>query len=250
MKKRKSPQALSKAIAYILGRRPDEFGLVTDPEGFVKIKDLLKVLHEEKGWKHVRRQDLNEVLVSLTLPPIEIRENFIRATQREYVPRKTLAQNPPKILYTCVRRKTYPAIVSRGELNFVRTPLVLCADQAMAEKIGRRIDTAPVLLIVRAHEAQGRGAVFYQFGEFIYLSRSIPAGCFSGPPLPKQKPESAPKPKAVEAPAPRHPGSYFVELTEEKMAKEPLERRQKQNKISWKRDRKKANRQKDKMWPV
>jgi len=46
----RSPQNLAKMLAYVLGRRPDEFGLIPDAEGFVRIKDLLKALHEEEGW--------------------------------------------------------------------------------------------------------------------------------------------------------------------------------------------------------
>lgn len=249
MKQRKSPRTLAKLIAYMLGRHPDEFGLVTDPEGFVKIKDLLKVMHEEEGWKYVRRQDLNEILVSLTPPPIEIKANSIRATQQEFLPGKTLAQHPPKILYTCVRRRAYPAIVGTGALASAGAPLVLSADQALAEKIGRRIDHTPVLLTVRAQKAQGRGAVFYRFGELIYLTRSIPADCFSGPPLPKQKPEPVSK-KPVEKAAPRHPGSYMVELDEDKMTRKHPDRRRRSKKISWKSKRKELKRQKDKMWPL
>ena len=55
MKKTKSTQILAKFIAYILERRPDEFGLVTDKEGFVKIKELLKAITEEKEWKYELR---------------------------------------------------------------------------------------------------------------------------------------------------------------------------------------------------
>ena len=249
MKKRKSPQALAKLIVYMLGRHPDEFGLITDSAGFVRIKDLLKVMHEEEGWKYVRRQDLNEILVSLVPPPIEISENLVRAIRRENIPRKTPVRNPPKILYTCVRRRAYPAIVGSGALSPAGGSLVLSADQALAEKIGRRNDTAPVLLTVKAQKAQGRGVAFYRFGECIYLARSIPGDCFSGPALPKQKPEPVPK-KAVEKAAPRHPGSYMVGLDEDRMALKQADRRSKSKKVSWKKDRKRLNRQKDKMWPV
>ena len=38
---------LAKFLAYILGNRPDEFGLVPDPDGYVKIKALLKVLRHQ-----------------------------------------------------------------------------------------------------------------------------------------------------------------------------------------------------------
>ena len=249
MKKRKSPQALAKLITYIIGRHPDEFGLVTDPEGFVKIKDLLKVMHEEAGWRHVRRQDLNEILVSLVPPPIEIRENLVRAARREYLPEKTRVHEPPKILYTCVRRRAYPAVAGGEALAAAGAPLVLSADKGMAEKIGRRSDAAPVLLTVQAQEAQGRGVVFYRFGELIYLTRSIPGDCFAGPPLPKQKPEAAPK-KAVEKAAPRHPGSYMVDLGEDQINRKRPDRRRGSEKTSWKSERKKLKRQRDKIWPV
>jgi putative RNA 2'-phosphotransferase len=36
-------------LSYVLGRRPDEFGLVPDADGFVRLKDLLKALHEALG---------------------------------------------------------------------------------------------------------------------------------------------------------------------------------------------------------
>jgi putative RNA 2'-phosphotransferase len=248
VKKRKSPQTLAKLIGYILGRRPDEFGLIPDAEGFVKIKDLLKVMQEEKGWKHVRRQDLNEILVSLTPPPIEIKDNFIRAIHREFLPGKTPVRNLPRILYTCVRRRAYPAIAGKEELAASETPLVLSAEKTMAEKIGRRIDMEPVLLTVQAQRAQDSGTVFYQFGESIYLTRSLPGNCFSGPALPKQKPESVPK-KAVEKAAPKRPGSYFPEPAQDKTAGTAGSRQGKTKKNAWKKDRKRLRRQKDKMWP-
>ena len=40
MSQQRSPKQLAKFLNYVLGRRPDEFGLVMDKDGFVKIKDL------------------------------------------------------------------------------------------------------------------------------------------------------------------------------------------------------------------
>ena len=61
MKHSRQVDKLEKLLTYILGRRPDEFGLVPGPDGYVKIKDLLKALSEEPGWRHVRRSHLREV---------------------------------------------------------------------------------------------------------------------------------------------------------------------------------------------
>ena len=93
MKNKKSPQTLAKFIAYILERRPDEFGLVVDSEGYIKIKELLKALNEEKGVRHVRRSHLNEILYSIAHPPFEIADNRIRAKNRDRLPRPDVARD-------------------------------------------------------------------------------------------------------------------------------------------------------------
>ena len=56
MSLQRSPKQLAKLIDYILSRRPDEFGLVPDKDGYVKIKDLLKAVH---AWIHDHIQDQN-----------------------------------------------------------------------------------------------------------------------------------------------------------------------------------------------
>ncbi|MGD9373369.1 MAG: RNA 2'-phosphotransferase, partial [Desulfobacterales bacterium] len=94
MAKQRSPKQLAKFIDYILARRPDEFGLVVDAEGFVKIKELLKTLNEEVGWKYVRRSHLDEIVITLKRPSFEILENKIRAKTRDHLPKTTQVQDP------------------------------------------------------------------------------------------------------------------------------------------------------------
>ena len=52
MTKQNSAKQLAKLIDYILSRRPDEFGLVTDAHGFIKIKELLKAINEEETHQY------------------------------------------------------------------------------------------------------------------------------------------------------------------------------------------------------
>ncbi|MCK4729362.1 MAG: RNA 2'-phosphotransferase, partial [Desulfobacterales bacterium] len=47
MGRQKDPKQLEKMMSYILGRRPDEFGLALNDQGFVRLKDLLKAISEE-----------------------------------------------------------------------------------------------------------------------------------------------------------------------------------------------------------
>mgnify|MGYP002064141397 CR=1 FL=1 len=56
MAKNKKTHGLSKLLTYVLERKPDEFGLVPDADGFIPVADLLKVAKEE-GWHRVRRHD-------------------------------------------------------------------------------------------------------------------------------------------------------------------------------------------------
>ena len=64
MTRRKDPEQLLKLMTYVLERHPDEFGLVPDDDGFVRMKDLIKAITEEVGWGFVRQSHINEVLIT------------------------------------------------------------------------------------------------------------------------------------------------------------------------------------------
>ena len=207
---KKSPKELSKMLAYILGRRPDEFGLIPDPSGYVKIKELLKALGEEEGWRYVRRSHLEEVRLTQANPPVDIEDNLIRARDRERLSVPKAASDLPKLLYTCVRRKAYPFVSTKGIMKS-DGDVVLCADRETAERIGKRIDRTPVTLTVQVQKSLRRRVRFFSSGETLYTAAAIPAGCFTGPPLPKEKPDLTPPADMVPA-TPKKPGSYTIDL--------------------------------------
>ena len=212
MAKRRNLEQLAKFISYILGRNPAEFGLVPDSDGFVKIKDFIKVFAEEEGLKYVRRSNINEILITQPNPPVEIRGNHIRAKHRHAMPKNTPAQNLPKLLYTCVRRKAYPGVLENGIRPMGFTHVILSSEPEMAKRIGKRRDPMPVQLVVQTEISLDKGITFFKAGETLYLAESIQPGCFTGPPLPKQK-EPAAKSDAVDEPAlDRMPGSFMLGL--------------------------------------
>lgn len=246
MTKHRSPEYLAKFISYILGRNPAEFGLVPDPEGFVKIKEFLKVLSEEEGLKYVRRSNLNEILVTLPNPPVEIRENHIRAKQRHTMPADIPAQNLPKLLYTCVRRKAYPSVLENGIRPMGFTHIILSSDAKMAERIGRRKDPVPVQLVVHTEKSLDRGITFYEAGETLYLAESIQPDCFTGPPLPKQKDvpikQKTPEKEAVE----RTPGSFLMTLKDTKAYDKTTQRKKRRKDAAQGKEAKKIRKPKRK----
>jgi putative RNA 2'-phosphotransferase len=212
MAKQRSAKQLAKLIDYILSRKPDEFGLVTDAHGFIKIKELLKAINEEEGFRYVRRSHLDEILVSLPDHSFEIVDKVIRSKVRDRLPPRTCVLVAPKLLFTCVRQKAHPHVNAKGIRPIGFSHIILSSDRDMAERIGKRIDQVPVLLTVNVQRSQTKGVVFFQAGETLYLADYIPEDCFTGPALPKEKPETA-KSTPKERPAhPRTPGSFWVNM--------------------------------------
>ena len=249
----KSPAArLAKMLAYVLGRRPDEFGLVTDSEGFVKIKDFLKALGEEEGFRHVRQGSLDEILVTIPEAPIEIQEDRVRAKDRAHLAPHAPPETLPKLLYTCVRRRAYPVVLENG-ISPCNYPMVLLSsNKDMAKRIGRRSDGTPVMLTVSVDKAREAGVCFLSAGGCLYLSQAIPPSCFSGPPLRGVQDEpTSREPRTVPPapPAPKLPGSFFPDPAEI-LSGEGGGRKDKRGKRpEWKRGRKRMQRMERKKGP-
>ncbi|MCJ7772758.1 MAG: RNA 2'-phosphotransferase, partial [Desulfobacterales bacterium] len=150
---KRAPKDLAKFLSYVLGRRPDEFGLVADSDGFVNIKELLKAVNEEEGWRYVRRGHLDEVIMSIADAPIEIKNESIRAKHQDGMSKQTPAQNIPNTVFTCVKRKAYPAALEKGILPGGFSMVILSSDKKMAEKIGKRRDHEPVMLTINTQRS-------------------------------------------------------------------------------------------------
>ena len=127
MKPQQSTRRLEKFIVYVLGRRPDEFGLVPEAEGWVKLKDLLKAINEEDGWRHVRRSHIDEIVLTQPAPEIEISDKRVRARFREHLPVPQRVDGLPKLLYTCIRRRAYFVVLEKGVTAAEGEKVVLAA---------------------------------------------------------------------------------------------------------------------------
>ena len=245
MKSQHSVKNLEKFMSYVLGRRPDEFGLVPDSDGWVKIKDLLKALNEEDGWRHIRRAHLNELLLSHPGSEIEIEANRIRTTFQAHLFGARPAEQPPKLLYTCVRRRAYPAVQEKGLFVSGEDKIVLTADPDMARRIGKRRDPNPVLLTVRVEQTIENGVVYQQVGESMYLADFLPAETFSGPALPKEKTVKAPK--APEETRPYRPdaGSFILDPARINPEDRQEQRERKRKEQDWKKERRQQRKHKE-----
>jgi putative RNA 2'-phosphotransferase len=245
MSLQRSAKQLAKLIDYVLGRRPDEFGLVTDADGFARIKELLKAINEEEGFRYVRRAHLDEIMLTVPDHSLEISDTLIRSKLRDRLPQRSYAMDPPKLLYTCVRRKAYPHVHAKGIRPTGYSQVILSSSRDLAERIGRRIDHSAVLLTIQVQNSVNQGVVFFQAGENIFLADFIPAPCFTGPPLPKDKPVLK-KPDASELRQEKIPaGSYFIDLKDKLETTVPKSKRN-STPADWKQEGKRIKKPKRK----
>ncbi len=224
--------ALSKLMTYILRHHPDEFGLVSDEDGFVSIKELQQAIAEEEGWSYVRRSHIMEVVYTSNRERFEVQSERIRATYGHSLPQRIRYEPtpPPKILYHGTRRKAYPHILQRGLDPMGRQYIHLTTSPELALRIGRRRDPQPILLEIHAHRAYEEGIIFYQANPLIYLVDHLSPTYISGPSISKVLPEKKRPTKAKKESSPIEkelPGSVVLNLR-----MEPLHQKEKEK--TWK----------------
>lgn len=254
LSRQKQIERFAKLAATVLGHCPHEFGLVPDADGFVKTKEFLQAIAETDGWRHVRISHVSDIMLMMADPPVEIDQAQIRAKDRSRLPACAVSENPPGLLYVCVRQKSYPAVLTDGVRPSFFPRVVCCRDPEMARRIGRRRDPAPVLLTVHVSLMKSRNLPIFQAGEGLFLADAIPPDCFTGPPLPKDLPETKrtekkPDPLAIYQQQTLG-GTFYPDLSSmQTPSGKPEKTRQKGKNPSWKQNKKRLRKEKHLMWP-
>ena len=239
----KNISQLAKILQYILGHRPDEFGLLPDDQGYVGVKELIKVLHEEK-WHQVRRGHLETLPLYVPQAGIEMEGSRIRACARDRLPALSAAPVVPKQLFAGIRRKAYDITQHEGLVPQTHpTSVLLYADLDLALRVARRRDAEPVIVTVQTTVARRSGIDFKRFGETIYLAARVPANCCR---LPKRPKRAAVERPARETPTARPsptPGSYAVDWDRLEKNAAPTKSSPRKSK-NWRRERQRRRRMK------
>ncbi len=240
---KKTPADLAKLLRYIMGVRPDEFGIFPDKEGYFLVKEILAVLREE-GFGYARLSHLQEVANHLPGSGIELVDKKVRLSPDEYPDESNrLIEEvfPPNILYYACKRKTYPAVLKRGLLPHVQKEYVhLVEDKEMALRLGKRSDMQPILITVYAEKAYKAGVKFFKHGELLYLTYKIPPEFLVGPKIEiSLEEERKPKPKVQKKKKKEKglPGSFILD---EMSIVKPREKRRRKKDPQWKRDRRRG----------
>ncbi len=244
----KKTEQLARFIHYLTGRHPDEFGLVTNAQGYIPTADVLKALHEE-GWHAVRGHHLENLSYHLRKPVLEIQGHLMRAADRSQLDGFRETADCPKLLYTPVRRRAYETTQKYGLRPQGHTGrVVLLATRDLAQRVGQRRDTEPVIVTVHVQNTLQRGHGFQQFGDRVFLTAEVPPDCCRLPKVPKSIRRREPEGTTAASPPspPRTPGSFTVDM--ERLTQGPGSGKaggRKPGAKDWKKERRKARRWKE-----
>jgi putative RNA 2'-phosphotransferase len=201
---------LAKILTYVLCHRPDEFGLVLDPEGFVSVKQLLQALAAEGGFSQARRHHLEQLAGLLQPPRFELAGDKIRGLVPSPADLRRPGESPPTLLYLAIPPKAHERVFEYGLKAPPGHELLLAYTRELALKLGRRRSPDPILVTVQAQAAARVGVAFVGYGENLCLAQEIPRPFLQLAPPPQKQPEK-PKPEKASPPRPL-PGTVVLDL--------------------------------------
>lgn len=169
-------EELSKEISYALRHAPWEYELEMNEEGWVAVEQLLDALHRTEKWNDICEADLKVMIEKSEKKRYELADGKIRAFYGHSIPMKILKEEkmPPDILYHGTARRFLESINEHGLLPQSRQYVHLSQDIETAEKVGRRHDNKPCILIIDAKRAWDEGIKFYLGNEKVWLADAIP----------------------------------------------------------------------------
>jgi len=258
-KARQRHESLAHLLEYVLGKGPDEFGLMLDPEGWVSLKQLSQALSEEEHWRGLTPNRILDLRWALPEAPFEIEEKRARLRPDSPGALASPRREPapaPSILYYGSRRKPYPVYLTKGIRLAGEEGIVLAREKAMALRIASRREPKPILVEVSTRVAEEMGARFSAYGQTLFVVDWLPKEALSGPPLKEEKPrvKSKPKKRADEKESPQapHPDSFrprpWRPEEDALLARDPEESRRKfreeraRKKVGWKEETRRGKR--------
>lgn len=169
---------LSKTLSYALRHNPAEFGLQLDGEGWVPLSELILAFQRSsKEFGGLQESDIRNMMASAKKQRFEIEDGRVRAIYGHSVDEQITyaALVPPEILYHGTTPQASEAIRQTGLQKMSRQYVHLSADIEGARIVAVRRTGSPVILKVRALEAQRSGLRFYHANESVWLADDIPA---------------------------------------------------------------------------
>jgi putative RNA 2'-phosphotransferase len=170
----------SKFLSYILRHRPDEIGIVLDPQGWTDIATLISCAHQH--GKQLSDVTLREAVRTSDKQRFMISEDGyrIRANQGHSIDIDLglTTTTPPDILYHGTASRFMASILASGLLPGSRHHVHLSAMPETAINVGQR-HGKPVLLVVQAGDMLQAGHQFFVSANGVWLTDTVPPAFIS-----------------------------------------------------------------------
>lgn len=166
---------VSKMMSLVLRHKPEQFGVLLDPEGYAPIQDLVRALREsipDASIDDVRRvvETIEPDKARFSIAGTDVRANYGHSLSERIAQQRVV---PPEILLHGTSDKAVPAIRQDGIRPMRRQYVHMTTSLDLAARVGARHGKAHILEIhaLRASEA---GCAFYRANEFFWLADFVP----------------------------------------------------------------------------
>lgn len=187
-----TPTTLSRAVSHALRHEPWLYELELDEAGWAPLEQLLSALRRQGGpWTGVDRSQVERMIRSSEKERHELRGGLIRAKYGHSLPGRLARTRatPPDVLLHGTSPDAVPNILRTGLEPMGRQYVHLSVDHTTALAVGLRKNERPVVVQVRAVEANARDVGFYHGNEHVWLADAIPPEFISVNPANPTKPQ-------------------------------------------------------------
>lgn len=170
---------LSKFLALILRHQPERFALELDDEGWASLSEVMEIIKGLPNFRWANRADVMQVVEEGSgdgKKRFQVEGNRIRARYGHTLDKRIRYEpcDPPALLYHGTAPDNLEAIRREGLRPMERQYVHLSPDRETATRVGGRHAQSPVVITVRAAEAQAAGIAFYHPEDAVYLAKRIP----------------------------------------------------------------------------
>lgn len=153
---------VNKLVSEILRHEIEKYDITYNNGGWIKLDDLLEILHVVYGCNDVSQKDIYSLITAFDKQRFEIRDDMIRALYGHSLNKKIIKQiiHPPNVLFHGTIKTYLHSILKNGLVPGNRQYVHLDVDKIMALQVANRRKGTPVILKINSGKAYDKGVVF------------------------------------------------------------------------------------------
>jgi len=164
---------VSRYVSYLLRHNPED--LEMDAQGFVDLDEIVSKVR--RRYPMVDRNLLIKIVDESERKRFEIADNKIRALYGHTIPVRVLLKEDKQIewLYHGTTPQAAKKILEEGLQPMWRRWVHLSPTEDIAQEVGKRRTSRPVVLVIDATDARNSGIRFYRATDKVYVCKHVPA---------------------------------------------------------------------------